>query len=220
MENNKNVNVVSCPPCGENVALATKRGLSNKETSFTTPHRPYGALPPQVGKLTAHGFTLIELLVVVLIIGILAAVAVPQYKIAVAKSRTATFLPIVKALTEAQERYYLENGQYAEVFNELDVDVPAGCTTVADEEYELFKCDPHFLIMYDPNKSINASYCPYSNTDLNTCLDVRDFFLNFKLLYHDTQPDHGGARRCTVKNSSKLGKAVCSTLAGFECRGC
>ena len=122
---NKNV-VVTCPPCGENVAVATKRGFLNKESALTTPHRPYGALPPQVGKLTARGFTLIELLVVVLIIGILAAVAVPQYQKAVDKSKAASSLHILKAIKEAQEVYYLANGHYAIDFKDLDVSLPGG----------------------------------------------------------------------------------------------
>ena len=72
------------------------------------------------------GFTLIELLVVVLIIGILAAVALPQYEIVVWKSRFASYMPIVKHLKDAQEAFYLANGRYAENLEELGVDMPAG----------------------------------------------------------------------------------------------
>ena len=67
------------------------------------------------------GFTLIELLVVVLIIGILTAIALPQYRVAVAKSRLSQAFVLAKSIKDAEEAYYLANGSYTEDLENLSV---------------------------------------------------------------------------------------------------
>ena len=75
-------------------------------------------------KHNKQGFTLIELLVVVLIISILAAVALPQYKLAVLKARFTQAKIMLSALVNAEEVYYLANGSYSPSISALDIDTP------------------------------------------------------------------------------------------------
>ena len=71
-------------------------------------------------------FTLIELLIAVLIIGILAAIAVPKYREAVEKSIMQEAITNLKSISQAQDIFYLQNGRYATVheMDKIDIAIP------------------------------------------------------------------------------------------------
>jgi len=77
------------------------------------------------------GFTLIELLVVVLIIGILAAMALPQYFKAVERSRMAEAASILASIAQAQQRKYIQINRYSSFYSGLDV-APKGATSSSE----------------------------------------------------------------------------------------
>ena len=70
------------------------------------------------------GFTLLELLVVVLIIGILAAIALPQYNKFVRNTSYANMLQILKTVVTAEQSFYITNNSYTTDWNNLDISLP------------------------------------------------------------------------------------------------
>lgn len=74
-----------------------------------------------VSFLSKSAFTLIEMLVVVVIMGILASIAIPQYMGAIDKSRFVGIMTQVEQLAEAEESYYLHYRTYTANINELDI---------------------------------------------------------------------------------------------------
>lgn len=85
------------------------------------------------------GFTLIELLVVVLIIGILSAIALPQYTTAVEKARSTEAITLMGNLRYAAERYRLQTGQFPGAdMTVLDIEIPNATTTGAQTKNFIF----------------------------------------------------------------------------------
>ena len=71
-----------------------------------------------------QAFTLIEVLIAVLIIGILAAIAVPQYQKAVEKNRAMQAIAVLRTVYQAAEAFELSTGQWPTDINQLDINIP------------------------------------------------------------------------------------------------
>lgn len=141
------------------------------------------------------GFTLIELLVVVLIIGILASVALPQYQTAVAKSRIAGLIALGRSLQEAQKLHYMENGVFTNDFNLLDVT----CTPLPEDSSSCKLSSSQFA-------QINSGYLTLSDSRVPNVL----------LLFYTWGGDDGFFATCNVYQGAgeELGNKICKSICG------
>ncbi len=150
------------------------------------------------------GFTLIELLVVVLIIGILSAVALPQYQAAVDKSRFSTLMALGNSFKNDQELFYLANGRYSEDLNELQPSLPPGWEisgggkAAGDDKQNLTLEMPSYFVLKNKTETINA----------------------LVIFYDHTGSSAEGQRRCYAYNSyGDRGVKVCKSLGGVLVTG-
>lgn len=148
------------------------------------------------------GFTLIELLVVVLIIGILAAIALPQYQVAVAKSRLAAVISNVRALKNAEEEFFMANGFYLnDTFDELTFD-RSGLHYVGLGHYSDGKTGYDALSMGSSGRKDVMGY-------------TRDSYgiLNSFGMYLD-HSDKPGKTYCGARSDSATANKVCKSMGG------
>ncbi len=156
------------------------------------------------------GFTLIELLVVVLIIGILAAVALPQYEKAVWKSRVMGQVPTLKTVKESLERYYMANGSYPlDDVTGLDIDIP-GCIATGQGSGH-FECG-NFIIDYNGGTAghpeANIMLCMGNKED--TLFDCNGNSVQVVLWWYLDRSSYPNRKSCTSKISG-----LCKHLTEF-----
>ncbi len=151
--------------------------------------------------MKSRAFTLIELLVVVLIIGILSAIALPQYQKAVIKTKYTTLKPLVRAIADAEEIYYLANGKYTSDVDELALDWPE---LPAEKDCNERGCEYTF----------SWGYCSLNDptgSERIVCENASAYLRYRRTLKHSNYPFVEG---CGASPSSQKAKEVCQAESG------
>ncbi|ACC99035.1 PilE-like protein [Elusimicrobium minutum Pei191] len=147
------------------------------------------------------GFTLIELLVVVLIIGILAAIALPQYNSAVAKARATEAFVNGKALNSAIQRWMLQNGAISATnrpkFEDLDIELSG--------------------VTYTTSYNARAKYWDYDTRETSiTCIRSTMGTSPQSVIYEICFNANTNEIICLAELNKDNAEKLCKTLGGKE----
>ena len=173
------------------------------------------------------GFTLIELLVVVLIIGILAAIVVPQYEMAVYKTRFNNVRTWVHSIRNAQEIYYMANNKYADNLEELDVAFPSGCQYLLQPQWDFdtLDCPDARVDISRTYHAITATVkkCPAYKAGCVSYVEPYSVPYRFDVGENVIEDIVGTGPNCVVSKAGgvpqkalEYGKKVCQALGGKE----
>lgn len=163
------------------------------------------------------GFTLIELLVVVLIIGILSAVALPQYRLAVQKTRTMRLMPLLRSISDAERIYFMENGTYTLSFSDLSIEMPAGGQlSISSSGIETIAYNGFYCYLRKSDSDSPSSYSAYCNDNSAGGPKLEKYFSSQNFICWGTTETSSLAAR-TCRNIS--GRTEANASIGGVARG-
>lgn len=152
------------------------------------------------------GFTLIELLVVVLIIGVLSAVALPQYTTAVEKARSAEALTLMSSIRYAAERYRLQKDAWPASFNVLDVEIPKVPGSTTNYGGKNFT-----MTMGAPSGATGNTFVIVASRNI-----TKDKYALKTVMVEDATTGTISATRCCVSSSSLTASCASAMTAGVD----
>ena len=156
------------------------------------------------------GFTLLELLVVVLIIGILAAVALPQYQLAKDKADFARYQSMVSSLRDAYDEYVLVHSVGTRHFEDLNFSLPDTFQDYHSNGY--FDCvadDLMWCCIRDFQYQGSTSY--WSGSIFCGRKDEKESLMYHEYLY-GTKGELWRTKACLAKQTNKRANRLCSVV--------
>lgn len=156
-----------------------------------------------------QGFTLIELMVVVLIIGILASIAMPQYQTAILKSRLGAAIPVATSIKLGAEMDYAENRTVTDAPGDLAINPPANCSIDASGQ---IICPNMFIDLLTTGVVGNGTGADVAVLVPNRANAEVGFrvYLNIP----PNEPNLAGKRECWAEAGNVRAEAVCKSLSG------
>ena len=152
------------------------------------------------------GFTLIELLVVVLIIGILAGVALPQYQMAVTKAKVASILPLMRRFYDALAEWRLTNGDYGWPSGNYPSQDSLGASWPSDWKCWGMECENDYWYCFPNEEGTGYVYCDHSLDNNN------GFSINMWQPDDRYYPQYAGMMTCSAWGTKAHN--VCKALGG------